>query len=232
LDRLPTFQARHDLTTEALCARILARHRDAIRVKKPHLATANLARIIDATLKLANRTSFHSMTLRDLVGETGLSMGALYAYFDTKDTLLAMILDTVSDVVTEVLDQPPAEIADEPVARLAWFIRSHVFLSETMLPWFVFSYMEAKAFPPRERKKATASEQRTEAMIAAALEAGHAKGRFVVDDVEMTAALIKPMIQDWYVKRAKYRKRNVGPEAFALSLIGFVEASILKRPTA
>ncbi|CEJ14066.1 Bacterial regulatory proteins, tetR family [bacterium YEK0313] len=229
MDRLSSFQAHYDLGTEALCARILKRHRETIRVKKAHVATANLARIVDATLKLANRTAFHSMTVRDLVAETGLSMGALYAYVDTKDTLLAMILDTVTGIVVEVLDAPPAEVAGNPAEHLRWFVRSHVFLSETMLPWFVFAYMEAKAFPPQERRKATMSEQRTEGMIAAILEAGKAKRSFAVGDITMTAALIKPMIQDWYVKRAKYRKRNVGPEAFAAALIGFIESAILKR---
>lgn len=229
MDGLSSFQAHYDLGTEALCARILKRHREAIRVKKAHVATANLARIIEATLKLANRTAFHSMTVRDLTGETGLSMGALYAYVDTKDTLLAMILDTVTGVVVEVLETPPAGIAEDPAAHLRWFVRTHVFLSETMLPWFVFAYMEAKAFPPQERRKATMSEQRTEAMIAAILEAGKARRSFTVGDVTMTAALIKPMIQDWYVKRAKYRKRSVGPEAYAASLIDFIESALLKR---
>ncbi len=42
------------VTTEALCARILERHRTAIRVQKAEVAVANLVRIIDATLKLSN----------------------------------------------------------------------------------------------------------------------------------------------------------------------------------
>ena len=45
-------------------------------------------------------------------------------------------------------------------------------------------------------------------------------------DVEMTAALIKPLLQDWYVKRAKYHRRGITPERYAQSVIDFVEAAI------
>ena len=43
----------------------------------------------------------------------------------------------------------------------------------------------------------------------------------------MTAALIKPLLQDWYVKRAKYHRRGIAPERYAQSVIDFVEAAIL-----
>ena len=103
--------ARLDLSLEALAARILARHGETVRVKKAPLATKRLARIVECTLALANRVGFHSMSLRDLSQESGLSMGALYAYFDSKETLLLMILGTVSEVVEEALGEPPGDLA-------------------------------------------------------------------------------------------------------------------------
>ena len=33
------------------------------------------------------------------------------------------------------------------------------------------------------------------------------RSQFAVADIELTAALIKPLLQDWYVKRTKYRRR-------------------------
>ncbi|MBN9061491.1 MAG: TetR family transcriptional regulator [Rhizobiales bacterium 65-9] len=226
---MPGADQRSDLsglTTRDLARRILLRHKSTVRVKKEHVATENLAVIIEATLKLANRSGFHSMSLRDLSRETGLSMGALYAYFDGKDTLLSMILDTVAGVVEEVLGRPPERYSDDPLARLRWLLATHIHLTEAMLPWFVFVYMEAKAFPPKARAMAVASERRTEAMIAETLEAGRARGLLVCEDAAMTASLIKPMIQDWYVKRGKYRRRGVTAELYAANLIGFVERAI------
>ena len=214
-----------DLSPEALARRMLERHRAAIRVKKPGVAVPRLAQIAQVTLTLANKSGFHSMSLRDLSEGTGLSMGALYAYFSSKETLLSMILDTVAEVVEEVLGHPPEGLAD-PRARLAWLIGAHVALTEAMLDWFTFVYMEAKAFPPQARARAVASEARTEALFAGVIEEGRAGGVFQVDDVAMAAALIKPMVQDWYVKRAKYRRRGISPERFASSLSAFAQRAL------
>lgn len=216
-------------STEALCERILARHRDAVRVQKPHVAVANLARIIEATLKLSNKQGFHATSLRDLAQASGLSMGGLYSYFDNKTTLLSMILGEVSTTVKEVLGAVPDEIATDPLARLRWLIETHIRLTEAMQPWFVFAYMEAKSFPLAERQKAVDSEAATEEMFAAVLRQGVASGAFVVADVDLTASLIKPMLQDWYVKRAKYRKRGTSIEAYIAGVIGIVEAAVQRH---
>lgn len=167
--RLP---AGLDLSAEALARRMLARHQATIRVKNPKVAVARLAHIAETTLTLANASGFHSTSLRDLSEHSGLSMGALYAYFDSKETLLAMILDTVAGVVEEVLGQPPEDLTG-PLERLRWLIATHVALTEAMLDWFTFVYMEAKAFPAAARAQAVASEQRTEALIAHILEEAH-----------------------------------------------------------
>lgn len=212
---------------EALAERTLARHLDTVRVKKPQVAKKRLARILDSTLTLANQVGFHSMSLRDLSEHAGLSMGALYAYFDSKETLLLMILGTVSEVVEETLGDAPKELP--PVERLRWLLASHVALTEALSPWFIFAYMQAKSFPPRARAMAVAAERMTESLLAEILAEGKTLGTFEIDDVEMCAALIKPMLQDWYVKRSKYRRRHITAEAFAHSLSAFVEHAIQLR---
>jgi TetR/AcrR family transcriptional regulator, cholesterol catabolism regulator len=226
---LREFQERFDLSMDALCARMLERHQATIRVRKPAIAIANLARIVDTTLTLANRKGFHSMSLRDLTEHTSLSMGALYAYFDSKDTLLMMILGQVVLAVEEVLTTPPADVETDPASRLRWLLETHLYLTETMQPWFVFAYMEAKAFPREGRDLAVASELMTERLMAGTLAEGVQAGCFDVADVEMTAALIKPLLQDWYVKRAKHRRRGITPERYAHSVVEFVEAAIGAR---
>jgi AcrR family transcriptional regulator len=229
MSTLVEFQERFDLSMEALCARMLERHQATIRIRKPAVAIGNLARIVDTTLTLANAKGFHSMSLRDLTEHAGLSMGALYAYFDSKDTLLMMILGQVVVAVEDVLAHPPPGLETDPVVRLRWLLETHLYLTETMQPWFVFAYMEAKAFPRDGRDLAVASELTTERLLAEALEQGARAGLFRIADVEMTAALIKPLLQDWYVKRAKYHRRGITPERYAQSVIDFVEAAI--RPS-
>lgn len=222
--------ARLDLSPEGLAARILARHGATIRVKKPQLATRRLAHIVSSTLTLANQGGFHSMSLRDLSEHAELSMGALYAYFDSKETLLLMILGTVAEVVEEALGTPPDDLP--PPERLRWLIGAHVALTEGMLPWFIFAFMQARSFPPQARAIAVASEERTEGLFAAILAEGQARGDFAMADVDMVAALIKPMLQDWYVKRSKYRRRKVTPDAYAEALMAFVLSAVGAAPRA
>ncbi|MFG1477118.1 TetR/AcrR family transcriptional regulator [Xanthobacter sp. V4C-4] len=218
--------AGSDYALEALCGRIYERHRDTIKVQKPRVAVANLVRIVEAVLTLSNRQGFHATTLRDLARASGISMGGLYSYFDGKDTLLLMILEQVADAVTEALGAVPDDIRADPPRHLSWLIATHVALSEAMQPWFVFAYMEAKAFPPAARKAAVESELATERMFAQVLEQGARAGCLAVDDVAFTATLIKPLLQDWYVKRGKYKKRGVNAATYAARVSAFVLAAL------
>jgi len=43
----------------------------------------------------------------------------------------------------------------------------------------------------------------------------------------LTASVIKAMLQDWYLKRSKYRKRNISVDHYARFVLQFVEAFIL-----
>ncbi|PWE54316.1 TetR family transcriptional regulator [Metarhizobium album] len=218
-----------DFTTETLCARILERHRSTIRVQKDHVAVKKLALIVDAVLDLSNKQGFHATSLRDLAQASGVSMGSLYSYFDSKNTLLMMILAEVSFTVGEVLANPPAEAAADPVKHLDWLIDTHIRLTEAMQRWFVFAFMEAKFFPVQARRFAVDSEAATEAVFATVLRRGVAEKRFAITDPDLTAALIKPLLQDWYVKRGKYRKRGTTIEAYIAAVSNLVDTAILKR---
>lgn len=218
-----------DFSVEALCTRILKRHRDKISIQKQHVAVANLVKIVEATLTLSNRQGFHATSMRDLANATGLSMGGLYSYFDSKDTLLMMILGEVATTVTEVLGKPPAMLEGDPVEHLRWLVEMHVCLTEAMAPWFVFAYMEAKSFPASGRKLAVESEAETESMFASVLKQGLYLDVFDIDDIAFTAALIKPLLQDWYVKRSKWRKRGIGPHDYAKRVFTFIADAIGKE---
>jgi hypothetical protein len=84
-----------------------------------------------------------------------------------------------------------------------------------------FAYLEAKAFGPSARKRARQEELATEYLIREALESGVRQGVFHLKDLEMTAALIKPLLQEWYLKRWKYHQRGVSPESYADAVIHF-----------
>lgn len=214
-------------TGDDLCRSMLTRHADVISVQKPEVALKKLKVIITAALKLSNRKGFQAMSLRDLSKESGVSMGGLYAYFDSKTTLLNMVLTEVTDAVESVLGNPPEEVTNDPIEHLKWLIEAHILLTEEMLPWFSFAFMEAKSFPAKEREIAIDSEEFTESLFADVAARAIAEGRFRPNITPLFPTMIKPLLQDWYVKRAKYRRRDVAVEDYVLAVQEVVLAACL-----
>lgn len=199
---------------EDLCRSMLERHADVISVQKPDVAVKKLKVIISAALKLSNSKGFQAMSLRDLSKESGVSMGGLYAYFDSKTTLLNMILTEVTGAVESVLGNPPPDVVGDPIEHLKWLIEAHIRLTEEMQPWFSFAFMEAKNFPAKERSRAVDSEELTESLFAEVTARAIADGRFRAGVTPLLPTMIKPLLQDWYVKRVKYRRRKVSVEEY------------------
>jgi TetR/AcrR family transcriptional regulator, cholesterol catabolism regulator len=222
-----TFERETHISTEALCRDLFLDNRESIKVHKEAVAVKNLVKIINAALKLCNRKGFAAMTLRDLSKEAGLSMGALYAYFTSKEELLRFMQRQGSAVVLRVLQDRISGI-DDPRSKLRSAIHAHLYLSELMQPWFYFSYMETKNFPKDEHKKAIEAELFTEKILIDLMEEGQEKGIFRQVRTELLAAVIKAMLQDWYLKRRKYQGRKVSVENYAAFMVDLIESYLIQ----
>jgi hypothetical protein len=49
----------------------------------------------------------------------------------------------------------------------------------------------------------------------------------LLHDPQLTASVIKAMLQDWYLKRSKYRKRNISVDHYSEFVLQFIEAFIV-----
>jgi len=197
------------------------------RIKKEKTAVKNLDNIFGAVLKISNKKGFKSMSMRNLSQECGLSMGALYNYFSTKDELLEMLQHQRRAITGKILEE---RIAAEsaPPAKLKAAIFTHLFLSEAMQPWFYFSFMETKNLSQDEKQKAIESEQATEKMICDILIQGQEQHVFHLHNPQLGAGMIKAMLQDWYLKRGKYAGKKISVDHYAQYLMEFIEAFFVK----
>lgn len=76
-------------------------------------------RIIKAGRKIFGTAGFVSMRMSDVAVEAGLSMGALYRYFDNKDDLfLAVIYDIHQDLYTASQAGPGVSFREDPRSAL------------------------------------------------------------------------------------------------------------------
>jgi len=219
------FQKKVNLSKYDLCREVYQENRRSIRVKKEDTVVKNLERIFSATLKISNNKGFQAMSMRDLSRETHLSMGALYSYFASKEELLGMLQNQRRTVTQRILEQR-IDQESKPAARLRAAILTHLHLSEAMQPWFYFSYMEAKNLSKKEQDLAVASELYTEKLIADILKQGQVQRDFELRDPQLTASVIKAMLQDWYLKRSKYARRGISVDQYARFVLEFVEAFI------
>jgi AcrR family transcriptional regulator len=216
------------VSVEGLCRDFYRDNRATIKIKKEEVAVKNLTTIVNTTLKLSYKKGFDGMSLRDLSRESGLSMGALYSYFASKEELLSMI-QFQGQVAVEKILRDHIDQDTDPGSKLRNAIRTHLYLSELMKNWFYFFFMETKNLNKKYRKISVESELMTERVITDILEEGVKRKAFVIDNVLLTGSIIKAMMQDWYLKQWKYTQRNIPVEKYAQFVIEVVETFILNK---
>ncbi len=205
---------------------LFRQHKNRIKVKKESVAVRNLARIFEAALALGNEKGFSAMSMRDLGARSGLSMGALYTYFTGKDALLDMIQQSSLNIIARIINDQVKENHPAP-KKLSRAILAHLYLSEIMHPWFFFAFMEAKNLNKNARQKAIEIELCIENIFADIITAGQQAGVFRKVKSDLAAAMIKALLQDWYLKKWKYESRHVGVETYAGLITGMVESYLL-----
>jgi AcrR family transcriptional regulator len=73
------------------------------RVSEEHLA-ARRQQIIDAARICFARNGFHATSMQDVIKEAGLSVGAVYRYFDSKEALIEAVAEQVVGLIVGHLD--------------------------------------------------------------------------------------------------------------------------------
>ena len=222
------FKKDFSLSLEDISREYFIRNKDNMSIKKESTAIKNLATIIQTTLSISNDRGFQAMSLRDLSKESGLSLGALYSYFSSKEELFRIIHNIGMDTITNVLVQIIAHCntLDE---KLRHGIKIHLYLSELMGDWFYFLYMETKNLSKEERKLSLQAELYTENIFAEIIQEGIKKKIFQTKNALLISSAIKALLQDWYLKRWKYLSRKITVEEYAEFVIEFVEANLLKN---
>lgn len=80
------------------------------RVSADHL-TARREQILAAARRCFLRNGLHNTTMQDLIGEAGLSVGAVYRYFKSKNEIINAISQIVAGGLAAALDEVAARDA-------------------------------------------------------------------------------------------------------------------------
>lgn len=226
IENYEAFRCGLSLSQEDVIRDVFRQNKERISIKKEATAVKNLTRIIESTLRLANSKGFHAMTLRDLCADSGMSMGGLYAYISNKADLIHLIQSHGFTITRRTLVHYTNQV--EGIRdRLFAAIKAHLYLSEQMRAWFYFSYMEAKSLPAQEKRDAIAIELEIEAIFLGVIEEGINTGVYRAKNARLVSSMIKALLQDWYLKRRKYRDQEVGVDGYAVFVRDVVESYLL-----
>jgi AcrR family transcriptional regulator len=90
------------------------------RVSEAHLA-ARRDQILEAATRCFARSGFHATSMQDVIGEAGLSVGAVYRYFRSKEELRRAIAEhnvfAMAGALDEIVQQEPALPLPQAMAR-------------------------------------------------------------------------------------------------------------------
>lgn len=214
-DSFNTFKKSIKFILHDIAGTLYDDNRQLIRVKKSAQSIDNLTRIISTAITISNKKGYAAMSMRELSSSSSLSIGALYAYFPSKDELLHIIQHYGRSSVEKVLTAALHNTASAQ-EKLWNFIHAHIYVSEVLKDWFYFSYMETRYFTGTEYSKTIEGELITESLINDIVQLGIKNGEFRNDcNPLLIASISKAMLQEWYLKRWKYKKREIAPDDYA-----------------
>lgn len=150
--------------------------------------TSRQEAIADAVLTIAGREGIGSLTMERLAREVGVTAGALFRHFPSRDAML----DGAAARAAALLEStfPPGDLP--PLERLGQLIRARSALAarHAGIPQLVFSEQFAKALPPEGARAIAGVVRRTVVFVIRALEEARERGEVRGDVPAETLATV------------------------------------------
>jgi AcrR family transcriptional regulator len=217
------FKKRFGYGEDRLYVLLFERNHELIGLRREKFAVRNLKKIFRATFKLVPKIGFQAMSLRDLLAETGLSMGGLYLTITNKDNIAILVKDAVSLVCEDIVKQ--AQTEENPALALEMLVKGYLFSSLLLQPWFNFLYFETRSLPPShqddskniERTQATEIER-----LIVQLQERPDQGY----PAEFIATMVLTMVQERYLKPWKYKQPASTIDEYAENCLRLIHRSV------
>lgn len=147
--------------------------------------------ILAAALDEFFERGFKAARMDDIARRAGLSKGALYLYFDTKETLFAALIETIAVPSVERIEAITASATTAREAIHALTALAPHIIRTTPLPRVLKVLIgEAGTFPQLAEQYRRSVIDRGLAALAGLLERGRASGELSVDEPLLTARLV------------------------------------------
>ena len=158
-------------------------------------------KLLTSAVRCFASNGFHATTTRDITSAVGLSPGALYVHFSSKENVLFEIIRTAHERVLDFITEPSVTELDDPADEIyalvgrytQWHARYHVAAR--------VSQLELACLTAEHYEEVLAIRHRTNVIFRAAVERGNRSGAFADVDVNrITRAMLSLGIDlvRWY----------------------------------
>jgi AcrR family transcriptional regulator len=80
-------------------------------------------KILEAAISCFLEKGYHQTSVRDIVGQAGISLGNLYNHFKGKEAILVFIAEIEGQELSDFIDRLSG--GDNPRSRLEWFLKKY-----------------------------------------------------------------------------------------------------------
>ena len=117
------------------------------QIKNAALVDKRRVQIVDAAVKLFIANGFHKTTTREIARRSGISIGLLYEYVNSKEDILFLVCDAIH---TEVENGVTEALGSKASGRdsLAAMIRKYFMICDRMSDHILLIYQETRSLPP------------------------------------------------------------------------------------
>lgn len=171
-------------------------------VKDQELVKIRRGQIIRAAVDLFIEKGFHKTTTREIARESGLGIGTLYEYIQSKEDVLYLVCDFIHSDVEQKLDE---EMTHGRTGRetLVNAIRDFFRVMDGMQDHVLMLYQEMKSLPPEMLRYVLAKENEITSRFDRILERGIKDGSLSLEPgyVKLMAHNIVVLGQMWAFRR-------------------------------
>jgi len=129
------------------------------QIKNRDLVELRRRQIIDAAVQLFIEKGFHKTTTRQIARASGLSIGSLYEYIESKEDILYLVCDAIHAEIEQGVSEA-LKRKDQGRNSLAEVIREYFLVCNRMNDHILLIYQETQSLPPQWRNKVLENEVR------------------------------------------------------------------------
>lgn len=151
--------------------------------------------ILAVALKHFARRGYHATTVRAIAKDVGVTIPALYYYYDSKQHMLVALLNLAMDIVEAKVTASVADAGDDVKAQLSNLTEA---LALYMANYRELAFLdsEIRSLEGENRQVYAERRDRTEKTMRSVIEAGVATGEFTTDeDPKMVSRFILNAVQ-------------------------------------